>query len=1125
MSSRPSLQIDQYQVGVICALPHEMAAAMAILDEHHEQVADQDELDNNNYVLGKVHEHNVVIASLPAGVYGTVSAARVARDMVRTFTGLRFGLMLGIGGGVPTPQKDIRLGDVVISQPEQTHGGVVQYDLGKNLGDNHFERKGTLTTPPTMLLAALSRLQAEHEYADSKVPDLMAKIYQQRPKLTKNGYAFPGREKDILYCSRCGGSNSSNLCGLCADGKIARPAHEDANPAFWYGVIASGNELIRNAAARDRLSGELGALCVEMEAAGLMNDFPCIVIRGICDYADSHKNDAWQRYAALTAAAYAKELLTYIQPKQISREKAIREVVKSLVHEVKQGNEKQEQRYQSQQSRDCCQAFKTSTYERFKDVNPNRVEGTCQWVLSHPQYRQWDTTPHDDLLWISADPGCGKSVLAKSLVDNELRTTEDRTVCYFFFKDNEEQDNLGTALCALLHQLFSHQPHLIQYALPAWEKTGHRLAKEVPELWRILLAAAMADVARDVICVLDALDECRPSDWQWLIDMLAKFHEMSRSPSGTRRARLKFLVTSRPYDDIEARFQRTLNDLPTIRLRGEEENDQIHREIDLVIRKRVEELAKEATLEYRTKERLEVKLRQMENRTYLWLHLAIEDIRETLQHTLRPEQASFESLPSSVEDAYEKILSRVSKKKSNKEKRKILQIVVGAHRPLTIQEMAIALGIATRTHPISLHDSRLDPDRLKNNIRHWCGLFVFINHDRIYLIHQTAKEFLVYYDDATVPSSGWKHCLDPRGVEKEMTRICVEFLCFEDIRPRAQSLVQKLIKGYHHDIDDVSNKDEPVETLFAYSAEHWPRHVQDADLSKNDSLWTRISPLYDVNASVDALWFSIFWHMIKKSIWQFRSQGQPRMDSIHLAALLGHGQTLELTLQSNKHFDLNQPDSLGRTALIYACAFGHTKIVQILLDNGADVNAQGEDGISLQAASAYGHEEIVQILVDNGADVNAQGGYFKNALQAASAEGHERIVQILLDNGAEVNAQGEVFGNVILAASEVNAQGEVFGNALRAASARGHEKIVQMLLDNGAEVNAQGGEFGNALQAASAGGHEKIVQMLRDKGAVYHLSEEEEGVDEEDYDDEQGNTDEEEESIDKEDLNGDGGTK
>jgi nucleoside phosphorylase len=328
MAAKRSLSIEQYQVGVVCALPHEMTAAIAVLDERHQPVTGQDKFDENNYVLGRVHEHNVVIACLPAGVYGTVSAARVARDMLRTFSGLRFGLMVGIGGGIPNLQKglDIRLGDVVISQPDKTYGGVVQYDLGKNLGDGRFERKGFLKPPPTLLLTALATLQADHDLDDSKVPDLLAQMFEKHSNLIKRGYGFPGTGSDNLYCPQCSGVGSSS-CNVCADGKIERPAREDQNPRFWYGVIASGDALMKNGEARDRLGHEFGALCVEMEAAGLMNDFPCIVIRGICDYADSHKNDAWQRYAALTAAAYAKELLWYISPEQTKLEKPVQEIV------------------------------------------------------------------------------------------------------------------------------------------------------------------------------------------------------------------------------------------------------------------------------------------------------------------------------------------------------------------------------------------------------------------------------------------------------------------------------------------------------------------------------------------------------------------------------------------------------------------------------------------------------------------------------------------------------------------------------------------------------------------------------------------------------------------------------
>jgi hypothetical protein len=159
------------------------------------------------------------------------------------------------------------------------------------------------------------------------VPERLADMVTKYPNLVKNGYTFPGREYDTLHCAQCNDSRSSSLCGTCTEGKIKRPAREDPYPMFWYGVVASGNELMKNATERDRIGHELGAMCVEMEAAGLMNDFPCIVIRGICDYADSHKNDGWQKYAALVAAAYAKELLEYISPQQTSIEKPIQDIV------------------------------------------------------------------------------------------------------------------------------------------------------------------------------------------------------------------------------------------------------------------------------------------------------------------------------------------------------------------------------------------------------------------------------------------------------------------------------------------------------------------------------------------------------------------------------------------------------------------------------------------------------------------------------------------------------------------------------------------------------------------------------------------------------------------------------
>lgn len=231
-------------------------------------------------------------------------------------------------------------------------------------------------------------------------------------------------------------------------------------------------------------------------------------------------------------------------------------------------NQRQETRYQNDRHRDCHRIFKTSAYEEHKNINPDRVLGTCRWVLDHPKFQTWRDSQQNDLLWISADPGCGKSVLSKSLIDHDLRdiptattTTSPTTttphalhsVCYFFFKDNELQGSLATALCGLLHQLFAQQPLLIRHAIPAWEKDGDGVRQEVGELWRILHNAANDTEAKSIICVLDALDECCEVDRRRLIDLLCQFYEESAKSAPGHRW-LKFVITSRPYDDIQDRF-------------------------------------------------------------------------------------------------------------------------------------------------------------------------------------------------------------------------------------------------------------------------------------------------------------------------------------------------------------------------------------------------------------------------------------------------------------------------------------------------------------------------------------------------------------------------------------------
>lgn len=192
--------------------------------------------------------------------------------------------------------------------------------------------------------------------------------------------------------------------------------------------------------------------------------------------------------------------------------------------------------------------------------------------------------------------------------------------------------------------------------------------------------------------------------------------------------------------------QQIPSSLPAIRLRGEQENDQIYASINSIIHVRVLQLASELDLRENISGGLGQTLLAIEHRTYLWFHPAIDDIRMTLRDSFRPDEEIIESVPSSVEATYEKILARVAKAQHHKVKL-ILQIIVGARRSLTVSEMTLTLGLATSKRHRTSADARIDPEHLGKQLRQWCGLFVFVNHSRIYLMHQTAREFLIARQD------------------------------------------------------------------------------------------------------------------------------------------------------------------------------------------------------------------------------------------------------------------------------------------------------------------------------------------------------------------------------------------
>ncbi|KAI4139929.1 MAG: hypothetical protein L6R39_006038 [Caloplaca ligustica] len=728
----------------------------------------------------------------------------------------------------------------------------------------------------------------------------------------------------------------------------------------------------------------------------------------------------------------------------------------------------------------CLQSFWPTgiDYVTQMNQNPKRVPETCLWTLENQKYTDWRDDSTKKLLWISADPGCGKSVLARCIVEEDLqqafRNNPSKHVLQYFFKDTSpEQRSATRAISALLHQLFSSQPRLIRHALPSYRRIGKALSATFPSLWSIFTAASTDPIAGDVFCVLDALDECNEQEQQMLTNALENFYLDQPGLSST--SRLKILITSRPYFEIRRNFDGLLDASANIELAGKDESASIQKEIDLVIKHRVAKLAQENRLQKTVADHLERRLLQTEHRTYLWLHLLWEIIRKSLSGTITEMNQLIDKLPAGIQEAYEALLQRCPEPSFA---RKVFQIVLVAYQPLTLDEMDVALKVSE--HTSSYADLELEgSSRLQDILPTRCGLMISVVHSKVYFIHQTVKEFLLNVNGVKPPAGRiWQQSLGLEESHDVLAEVCLRCLEFSEIRLDLLNLGNALVPEYKRFVAPggyCKSYD-----LLSYTAIYWADHCRSIRKCEYMPIISRLLESSSCRSIID----------------------RNRFDYgtvLHGASLGGHAKIAQLLL--DKGADVNAQAGRFSTALQAASSEGHYKVVQILIQKGANINIQGgKYDTALQAASSKGYEIVVQMLLEKGADINAQGGVFSNALQAASSKGHETVVQILLEKGADVNAQGGPYSNALQAAAaggyrnvvqiliekgaDINAQGGSYGNALQAAAVRGYRNVVQILIEKGADVNAQGGFYGNALQAAAAvRGYRNVVQILIEKGA------------------------------------------
>ncbi|KAK4081539.1 uncharacterized protein Triagg1_2280 [Trichoderma aggressivum f. europaeum] len=545
---------ENYTVGWICAISTERVAAEAFLDEKHESPEDVSVHDNNDYALGRMGRHNVVIAVLPDGEYGTASAATVARDMLHTFPNIRIGLMVGIGGGAPSADHDIRLGDIVVSAPRNGKGGVFQYNFGETMQDQAFQQTGFLDQPPIILRTAIAGLKAQYEAEGHEFEETIDGILAKKRRLQKN-YRRPDPSSDNLFQSEIVHPPDGRSCAaVCLDNQTnLQPRHkrteDDDNPTIHYGTIASANQLINNAKLRDRLAAENNVLCFDTEAAGLMNHFPCLVIRGICDYSDSHKNSDWHGYAAMTAAAYAKDLLIRIPPRKIESEKRITDIIMRVDEKITEVDEKINDISQSLMFIKLPVAEGAAFDSHAEEHNPTCLPDTRVELLQH--IVSWTQDPSaKSIFWLNGMAGTGKSTISRTIAKSLVRT--GHLGASFFFKRGEGDRGSSTKLfTTIAAQLAIMQTEIGTHVKDAVKSNSDIGNKGLREQFNELILQPLSKVPPDqrksvfIVIVIDALDECDLEDDVKLIIRLFN-HD--------KRLGLRIFLTSRPELPIRLGF-------------------------------------------------------------------------------------------------------------------------------------------------------------------------------------------------------------------------------------------------------------------------------------------------------------------------------------------------------------------------------------------------------------------------------------------------------------------------------------------------------------------------------------------------------------------------------------------
>ncbi|KAK5116953.1 hypothetical protein LTR62_006674 [Meristemomyces frigidus] len=666
--------------------------------------------------------------------------------------------------------------------------------------------------------------------------------------------------------------------------------------------------------------------------------------------------------------------------------------------------------------------------ETIKDAQSS----TCEWLVSNPAYAAWDSNDqsddHDTVLWINGKPGAGKSTLVKFAdAHSNQHKKEDEIVISLFFNARGHMLEKSTegVYRALLFHLLSEAPDLkhVQDGVkhdPSIRWPLHTL--------KILFSNAVAGLGeRQLKCFIDALDECNE---QQVRDMIEFIEDLNQHTPRTK-GKVRICFVSRHY--------------PTIAIcRGQSlilENQGGHNEdLMLTIRPRLQ--AKNGKLVNEIRAQLLPKA----NGVFMWVVLVVDILnREILDGRIFEVNKRLQEIPSELTDLFRDILRRDMI--NIKDCQLCIQLVLFAKRPLSAREFytAMELGLSGQYY----EPKRWDPEMITmEDIRRFVsssskGLAELTNSKAptVQLIHGSIRDF-------SIKNKGWRQLWpDLQGELGSWSHDLLKQCCSKYLSSKASTTLQhKHQSRYEVAQTDSYRSSELFDDvpLLRYATDSVFYHAEAAQRAGiTQDAFLRSFPFRD-------------WIQLHNLLYPSSQHGS-KVTAKYILANLRCWDLLQVVLEHDKTFE--KEDAEYGSCLGAAIAQNNTDVVQHLLSLGADPKIRCRNGKSLvKIACRTGYEKmlalllrhgvtedfllleasgsgdfgIVQVLIDNGADVSAQHVHDGNALQAASGGGHWEIAQLLIQKGANLNAQGGKHGS-----------------ALQAALAERHGDIAQMLIERG----------------------------------------------------------------------------